>query len=149
LFLAYICFLWNRYHWTAIYCQYKDIIRVLKNKMQFGLRVAFIWFCVQQNKGAFFCKLDTREGSLLTSAHHFEPKQVCLSYSDWSKKVELWSKFQIAGWEFTKLSKFVRFFVTLGLKILRLFRLKVLFKQISLKSDVNYCINHKVPIFYE
>ncbi len=26
---------------------------------------------------------------------------------------------------------------------------KVLFKQISLKGDVNYCINHKVPIFYE
>jgi len=40
------------------------------------------------------------------------------------------------------IGKFVRFFVTLGLKILRLYRLTVL------KVDFNYCINHKVPILY-
>jgi hypothetical protein len=43
----------------------------------------------------------------------------------------------------------VRFFVTLSIKILRLFRLVVLFEADILKGDVNYCINHKVPIFYE
>jgi len=36
------------------------------------------------------------------------------------------------------LSKFLRFLVTLGLKILRLFRM----------GDVNYCLDYKVPIFY-
>jgi len=38
------------------------------------------------------------------------------------------------------LHKFVNFFVTLGLKILRLFSLKVLFEA----AIINYCINHKV-----
>ncbi len=60
------------------------------------------------------------------------------------------------GWKFTKLhtqirqifrnfqggdsQNFLAKFVTLGLKILRLFRLKVLF--IALKGNVNYSINH-------
>jgi hypothetical protein len=47
------------------------------------------------------------------------------------------------------LGKFVRFFVTLGLKILIFFRLKVLFEADFIKKCVNYCINHRVPIFYE
>ncbi len=47
------------------------------------------------------------------------------------------------------LRKFVRFFVTLSLKILRFLGLNYILKQISLKGDVNYCINHIVPIFYE
>jgi hypothetical protein len=46
------------------------------------------------------------------------------------------------------LGQFVRFFVTLGLKIMRIFRLKVFLKQMSLKGDVNFCINHKEPIFF-
>jgi hypothetical protein len=46
------------------------------------------------------------------------------------------------------LRKFIRFFVTLGLKILKLFRLNVFFEADIIKGDVNYCINHKVPIFY-
>ena len=37
------------------------------------------------------------------------------------------------------LHKFVRCFVTLGIKILRLFRLKVLFEADIKKGDVNYC----------
>jgi len=46
--------------------------------------------------------------------------------------------------------KFVRFFVTLGLKILRFIRLKVLFEaDINKGWYDNYCINHKVPIFYQ
>jgi len=62
--------------------------------------------------------------------------------------MKLW---KTAGWGFTKLLTQIRkIFVTLGLKILRLFKLKVFFlKQISLKGDVNYCINHKVSISYE
>jgi hypothetical protein len=47
------------------------------------------------------------------------------------------------------LGKFVRFFVSLGLKILRLIRFKVLFEADIINGDVNYCIRHKVPIFYE
>ncbi len=49
------------------------------------------------------------------------------------------------------LSKFVRFFITMGLNILALFRLQVKYflKQISFKGDVNYCMKHKVPFFCE
>ncbi len=47
------------------------------------------------------------------------------------------------------LQQICKIFVTLGFKILRLFRLKVLLKQISLKGDVNHRISHKVPIIYE
>ncbi len=48
------------------------------------------------------------------------------------------------------LRKFVRFFVTLGLKILRLLRLRLKYflKQISLKGDVNYYITQTVPQSY-
>jgi len=47
------------------------------------------------------------------------------------------------------LGKFVRFFVTVGLKILRFFKLKVYFEtDIKLKGDVNCCINYKLPIYY-
>jgi len=42
------------------------------------------------------------------------------------------------------LCKFIRFFVSLGLKILTLFRLKALLKQISLKGDVHYCTFYTV-----
>ena len=45
------------------------------------------------------------------------------------------------------IGKFVRFLVSLGFKILRLFRLKVLFEVDTIKGDVNYCIDHYVPIF--
>jgi len=44
------------------------------------------------------------------------------------------------------LRKFVRFF---GPKILRLFKLKVLFEADIFKGGVNYCTNHKLPIFYD
>ncbi len=42
------------------------------------------------------------------------------------------------GWNSQNfLHKFVRFFLSLGLKVLRLFRLKVFFEALALKSDVN------------
>jgi len=47
------------------------------------------------------------------------------------------------------LGVFVRFFVTPGLKILRLKWLKVVFDADIIKGDINYCKNYKVPIFYE
>jgi len=47
------------------------------------------------------------------------------------------------------LVKFIRFLATLGLKILRLLRLKVVLMQISLIGNVNYCNNQKLPIFHE
>ena len=47
------------------------------------------------------------------------------------------------------LRQICKIFVTLGLKILRLLRQKIVFNQISLKVDVNYCKNHKLLIFYE
>jgi len=60
---------------------------------------------------------------------------------------QIYSFYYRTGWDSQNFSgKFVRFFVTLGLKILRLFKRTL--KQISLKDDVNYCINHRVPIFY-
>jgi len=53
------------------------------------------------------------------------------------------------GWNSQNfLSKFIRFFITLGLKILRLLRLKVVLKHLLLKGDINYCNNHKLPIFH-
>ncbi len=51
------------------------------------------------------------------------------------------------------LGKFVRFLVTLGLKILRLLRLKVVFEEdiikCKLNGDVNYCKYNTLPILYE
>jgi len=47
------------------------------------------------------------------------------------------------------IGKFVRFFVTLGLNILILFKFMVIFEAEIIKGDVYYCINHKVHIFYE
>jgi hypothetical protein len=49
---------------------------------------------------------------------------------------------------FTLVETFHAASFTLGPKVFKLFRLKVLFEA-SLKVDVNYCINHKVPILYE
>jgi hypothetical protein len=69
-------------------------------------------------------------------------KDLCsLKHTDFNKmyRVEIHKTF---------LCKFIRFFVFLGLKILRLFRLKVLFETDFLKGDVNNGINHKVPFFY-
>ncbi len=47
------------------------------------------------------------------------------------------------------LQKFVIFFVTFGLQSWDYLGLKYVLRQISLKGDVNYCINHKVPFFYD
>jgi len=47
------------------------------------------------------------------------------------------------------LSKFVRFFLTLGPKFLRLKWLKVVFKQTSIKVNVNYCINQRFSTFFK
>jgi len=47
------------------------------------------------------------------------------------------------------LRKFVGFFLTLHLKILRVLRLKVLFEADIIKGWCVYCINHKVPICYD
>jgi len=47
------------------------------------------------------------------------------------------------------LGKFIRFFLLWALKSWDYLGLKYFLKQISLKGDVYYCINHKEPIFYE
>jgi len=47
------------------------------------------------------------------------------------------------------LHKFVRFFVTLGPKILRLLGLKVIFEADIIKGWCEYCNNHKLPISHE
>jgi len=52
-----------------------------------------------------------------------------------------------SGWGFTKL--LTQIHKILGLKCSDYLGLKYFLKQISLKGDFNYCINHKVPIFYE
>jgi len=58
--------------------------------------------------------------------------------------------FNTTGSKFTKLLKQIRkIFLTLGLNISRLIRLKVVFKADSIKNYVNYCNNNKFPIFHE
>ncbi len=55
----------------------------------------------------------------------------------------------VSGWKFTKLLKQIRkIFCNLALKILRLLRLKVVFKVDLIKNDVYYCNNYKVPILF-
>jgi len=47
------------------------------------------------------------------------------------------------------LGKFLTFFITLVLKSWDNLGSKYFLKQISLKGDLIYCINNKVPISYE
>ncbi len=54
-----------------------------------------------------------------------------------------------SGAIFTKLRQILKFFVTLGLNILRFYRPKVfLLKQILVKVDVKYYKTNKIPIVY-
>jgi len=54
-------------------------------------------------------------------------------------------------WEFTKLlTKIRKIFLNFKPKNLQINKAKSTFlKQISLKSDINYCNNYKIPIFHE
>jgi len=53
------------------------------------------------------------------------------------------------GWGFTKLlTKICKIFCNFGPSNLNIIY-KYFLKHISLKSDFNYCINHKVPIFFD
>ncbi len=58
---------------------------------------------------------------------------------------------KMPGWEFTKLlTKIRKIFLNFKPKNLQINKAKSTFlKQISLKSDINYCNNHKIPIFHE
>jgi hypothetical protein len=65
--------------------------------------------------------------------------------------LSLWLLQQIcwtSRWGFIKLfRKFVRFFVTWALKSWDYLGFKYFLKQISFRSDVNYCKNNQIPIF--
>ena len=56
-----------------------------------------------------------------------------------------------SGWQFTKLlTQILNIFHNFKPKNLQIIKTKSTFlRQISLKGDINYCNNHKIPIFHE
>ncbi len=99
-----------------------------KKKYYFCIFMTKVWFT---QPFAFILRLQVRKW-LIKGLTRFQIKE------------------NVLGWNSQNLiRKFVRFFVSLGLKCWDYLSFKYFLKQIWLKGDVNYCINHKVPIFYE
>ncbi len=99
-----------------------------KRKYYFCIFMTKVWFT---QPFAFILRLQVRKW-LIKGLTRFQIKE------------------NVLGWNSQNLiRKFVRFFVSLGLKCWDFLGYKYFLKQIWLKGDVNHCINHKVPIFYE